>query len=311
MASFICPSSDFRYLSGVKGKLPLLESLEFINVDAEPEPEAVTSFEVAPCLRNFCITGELLCKVARPPLEQLNLFGCSNLASTQIAMAVSALSSFLRLHDFRFVFYLDDGTANRSHNIRLAIPPTSSNISRISIGFLDVLTFKSNEYPRFPLVWSQTQFLSLAERSTFSIYLRSLSLSDIHITEPHLLQCLSTLNALETLEISDHERVRGSGVNFILITDTLLRALTWAPEAGSLVPRLNTLCLRSRLQFSDIVHLDFVFPRLAPGRTSQSPFTSEIVPHLRDSRELDPAVHARLRKLQGQKDLVFRLLTPE
>jgi hypothetical protein len=127
----------------------------------------------------------------------------------------------------------------------------------------------------------------------------------VHITEGQLLCCLPFLPALTTLAICDHERIRGRGVNLELITNTLLVALTKTSNARCLIPRLDTLSLRSPLQFDDSVYLDLVLSRLQPERK----FTSVLgtLPHWTEGREIDNAVVARLREMMVQGDLPLSL----
>ncbi|KAJ7438938.1 hypothetical protein B0H11DRAFT_2103462 [Mycena galericulata] len=332
-AEISCSFAELQYFSHAKGKLPLLETL-YLNIQ-EAGAEPISMFEVAPRLRNLFIAGDPLPHVSRPSSEQLQVIGYTNLASTDIATAVSSMSALSQMNTFHLQFFLDDWTEIRSANIQLAITPTASDIrcllvevegefyrrhcqqaldeivASLTLPHLEELKFRSKEYPRFPLVWTQTPFLSLSTRSAFHDHLHSLSIADVHITEVQLLQCLITLPSLRQLEISDHIRLRGRGVNFVLITDSLLRALTWTPEPGCLVPRLNVLRMRSRLEFNEDVYLQLVRSRLRPGRTaSGNPFTAAIVPHSEGCRPLDPSVHAQLRELRIHKELLFTLSTP-
>jgi hypothetical protein len=324
-----CPGSDFRYLSSVKGNLPILEVLEIVLQGTESE--AVTCFEVAPRLRDFAVTGSLLPDVSTPPLERMAKVRCLNMASTDISNAVPTMARLSMTNSFCLQYYLDDWTANRSETLDLGIAHTSSDVGHLAIEVLGEfyqhhcqqalgaiftgltlpclrgLTFDSEKYPRFPLVWPHTQFLALCRRSAFNTHLQSLCLYHVHITEPQLLQCLSALPALTDLAIADHERIRGRGVNLELVTDTLLCALTRTegnPDAPCLVPHLDTFRMRSRLRFTDSVYLYLVLSRLEPtGRR----FTSEldILPHWTVGREIDGAVVERLQALVVQGHLVM------
>lgn len=326
-ATFRCRLSDLRHLSSIKGNLPILETL--VIVPSNTGSETVTLFKVAPRLRDLAIAGALRPHVSTPPLAQVSKVRCLDLASTDIAAAVSTMSHLSGANNFSLQFYLDDGTSNQPHNLDLAIRHTSSNVGHLAIGLLgeffrnqckqalgsifagltlprlEGLTFDSEKYPCFPLVWPQSQFLALCQRSAFHGHLQSLCLYHVHITEGQLLYCLPFLPALTTLAIADHERIRGRGVNLELITDTLLVALTKTSNARCLIPRLDTLSLRSRLQFDDSVYLDFVLSRLQPERK----FTSAlgILPHWTEGREIDNAVVTRLREMVVQGDLTLSL----
>ncbi|KAJ6546066.1 hypothetical protein DFH09DRAFT_1171907 [Mycena vulgaris] len=327
-----CPVADLAHLSSVKGRLPLLETLEVDALEPELEIAVLDLFELAPRLRNISVAGDLVSKLVKPPLGQLKRLGYTDLASTDIARVVSSMSSLAQGQQFQIQFFLDDWTSNRSHTLQLGIPPTSSDVSRLSVDLvgqfhhkhclqamsailanltlphLETLEFHTREYPRFPVVWSHVDFLSLSARSSFHRNLRSLCLYHVHIAESQLLQSLAMLPALEHLEISDHERIGGRGVNLVLISDTLLRALTCSDTQG-LVPHLNDLRLCSRLQFTDDVYLGMVLSRIESGR--MGPFTAVILLHLRNYRALDPVVVARLHELQAEKSIVFKFMDAE
>ncbi|KAJ7854500.1 hypothetical protein B0H14DRAFT_3449496, partial [Mycena olivaceomarginata] len=212
---------------------------------------------------------------------------------------------------FSLHFYLDDWS--RSAHPDLAIAHTSSDVGRLAIELtgeffkhhcqqalgsifagltlprLKGLTFESENYPRFPLVWPHAQFLALCQRSSFHAHLQSLSLHHVHITEP-----------------AAPPRIRMRGVNLDLISNTLLVALTSTPAAPCLIPQLQTLSLRSRLRFNDRMFLDMVLSRLQPGRRFECGLW--IVPHGTASRRMDDEVVVRLRELVVQGDLTMSLL---
>ncbi|KAJ7451325.1 hypothetical protein FB451DRAFT_1284199 [Mycena latifolia] len=319
VAKFGCPFKDMHHFAGIEGRLPLLEMLE-LNTYGEHDSAPVEFFRGAPRLRKIAFARGLGTNVATPALDQLHLLGYKQLTSRHLAMAVSGMANLSQAHAFQLEFSLDEWRSNRAHVLQLGIPPTSSDISRLSIdvsgGFhrphaeqalagivasltlphLQTLEFRAGESP---LPWPHAQFLDLAERSSFSSHLKVLCLSDVDIDETQLLECLRPLHALERLELADHQRADKA-----LISNTLLRALTWTPDPTQyLAPRLRVLRLRSRLQFSDSVYLDLILSRIAPGRIAHSPFRSEILP-LPRARALDPAVRAQL---QAHKQVVFAL----
>ncbi|KAJ7830337.1 hypothetical protein B0H14DRAFT_3464940 [Mycena olivaceomarginata] len=323
---FRCPASDFQFLAAAKGNLAILENIEVATNASESLP--VTLFEVAPRLRRFAMAQPLGPHVSTPPLDQILNLRCFDLASTDIADTVSAMSDLSGSNSFSLHFYLDDWS--RSAHPDLAIAHTSSDVGRLAIELtgeffkhhcqqalgsifagltlprLKGLTFESENYPRFPLVWPHAQFLALCQRSSFHAHLQSLSLHHVHITEPQLLQCLAVLPALTALSIADHERIRMRGVNLDLISNTLLVALTSTPAAPCLIPQLQTLSLRSRLRFNDRMFLDMVLSRLQPGRRFECGLG--IVPHGTASRRMDDEVVVRLRELVVQGDLTMSLL---
>ncbi|KAF8214221.1 hypothetical protein K438DRAFT_999975 [Mycena galopus ATCC 62051] len=328
-AVFRCPASDFEHLSRAKGNLPTLETLEISTEEPTEVSQPVTVFEMAPRLRDFVMSGTLGTRILTPPLDCLSNVRCLNLASTDIATAVSAMAHLSVANSFTLQFYLDDWTSSRSHAIDLDITHTSSDVANLAIGLLgdffkhhclhalgdifagltltrlEGLTFDSQGYPRFPLVWPQTHFLALCQRSSFHAHLNSLCLYHVHITEAQLLQCLAVLPGLTTLAIADHERVGGRGVNLELISNTLLLALTRTPDGSCLIPRLEALRLRSRLQFNDNVFLALVLSRLEPGRRFES--VLRILPHWTQGRRIDDAVVAQLRARVAEGELTIYL----
>ncbi|KAJ7633627.1 hypothetical protein DFH06DRAFT_1303376 [Mycena polygramma] len=236
-ATFECPFSYLSVFSGIKGNLPMLETLTITpTLDMTP-PTGTDIFEIAPRLRDFAVRNVFLPFVHTAPLAEIQHIRSLNLASEDIAMAVSTMPRLSIANRFTLQFYLDDFTSNRSRTLELGIQPTSSDVGQLKIEIegeffthhchqalgaifaaltlprLEGLDFESEQYPRFPLAWPQPQFLTLAQRSAFYTTLRSLCLFHVHITETQLLQCLAALPALTNLAIADHERIRGGGAN--------------------------------------------------------------------------------------------------
>ncbi|KAJ6455560.1 hypothetical protein C8R47DRAFT_208895 [Mycena vitilis] len=105
-----------------------------------------------------------------------------------------------------------------------------------------------------PIPWPHSPFLSLSQRSSFSTHLQNLYLFYIAISEAEILQVLASLPALKRLSISDHLEIPlENSVEHLLITDTLLGALTCEPtsEAPCLIPDLIFLSCRSMMRFDD------------------------------------------------------------
>ncbi|KAJ7902271.1 hypothetical protein B0H13DRAFT_2335699 [Mycena leptocephala] len=294
-ATFRCRYSDLRHLSSIKGNLPILETL------------------VAPRLRDLAITGALGPHVSTPPLAQVSKVRCLDLASTDIAAAVSTMSHLSGANNFSLQFYLDDGTSNEPHNLDLAIRHTSSNVGHLAIELLgeffrnqckqalgsifagltlprlEGLTFDSEKYPPFRL--SRPPPIAMLVPCAYNGGAASLLPAlPARIDDPRNCRPRAHPRAWSNLE---------------LITDTLLVALTKTSNARCLIPRLDTLSLRSRLQFDDSVYLDLVLSRLQPERK----FTSVlgILPHWTEGREIDNAVVARLREMVVQGDLILSL----
>ncbi|KAJ6566468.1 hypothetical protein B0H19DRAFT_710957 [Mycena capillaripes] len=331
-ATLKCHADHLQHLSNIRGSLPALETLE-IRLQGT-NLETVTLFQEAPRLCDLAVAEDLLPHVSTPPLDQVPKIRCLHLASSDIAMAVAALSRLSRTNTFCMQFYLDDWSQFRSHTITLGLPPTTtSDVGRLCVEILgeffrhhcqqalgalfagltlpclEELRFESEFHSRFPLVWPQPQFLELARRSGFHTTLQTLDLSHVRITELQLLQCVNALPALEDLAVGDHERIRGRGVNLELVSDTLLRTLTTSTntattDTSSLIPRLHTFRARSRLGFTDSLYLDFILSRIEPeGRV----FTSALEILLVAGRKIDDGVVARLRESVARGELVMSL----
>ncbi|KAF7362612.1 3-beta hydroxysteroid dehydrogenase isomerase family [Mycena venus] len=137
-------------------------------------------------------------------------------------------------------------------------------LKALTLPHLKVIDFERDWYKPAPH-WNNIEFLAFASRSSFHTNLTELGIH-IVISDEELLQCLAALPLLTDLGISD---CSGRKQN-ILITDNLLRRLTWSADSneGCLVPKLHYIFLTSLFKFSDDAFLDFVLSRLAPGRTN-------------------------------------------
>ncbi|KAF8178981.1 hypothetical protein K438DRAFT_1843331 [Mycena galopus ATCC 62051] len=105
-------------------------------------------------------------------------------------------------------------------------------------------------------IWSQHNFLALADRSQFENHLTSLEIQAI-ITDEELLCCLGVLPALRDLVISESALPNAHAI----ITDDFLQGLVFKCSTTSLVPELDSLYLYSRLRFTDDVYLEMVASR--------------------------------------------------
>ncbi|KAJ6468498.1 hypothetical protein C8R47DRAFT_804814 [Mycena vitilis] len=334
-ATFECPLSYLCVFAGIRGRLPMLETLTITPTLGMTPPAGTDIFEIAPRLRDFAVQGSFLPFVHTAPLAAIRHIRSLTLASEDIAMAVSTLPRLSTANRFTLQFYLDDFTSNRSHKLDLSIEPTASDVGQLKIELvgeffthhchqalgaiftaltlprLEGVDFESEQYPRFPFAWPQGPFLALAQRSAFHTTLHSLCLFHVRITEAQLLQCLAALPALTKLAIADHERIHGDGanvgrgVNLELVSDTLLIALTKASDTPCLVPELDTFSVRSRLRFTDSVLQDFLLSRIEPGRG----FTAklDILPHWTDGRRIDTAVVTKLYELVARGELTITL----
>ncbi|KAJ7751741.1 hypothetical protein DFH07DRAFT_1032183 [Mycena maculata] len=160
-------------------------------------------------------------------------------------------------------------------------PPTTSQplqklFAGLTLPSLTHLKIGASEHPSLVLPWPHSLFISLSRRSSFHHHLKSLCLYPVAIPEAELLECLATLPELERLSISDHPSTLGN----LLITDTLLEALTWTPSC--LFPKLSFLDLGSMLKFDDNIYLKFLL-----SRVDGAPFGANLSPLRGYERELD------------------------
>ncbi|KAJ7792844.1 hypothetical protein B0H14DRAFT_3561997, partial [Mycena olivaceomarginata] len=322
-------------ISAIKGGFPSLESLSVNTWGARPTALAtIDLFTTAPRLRNFEIAGNLLGVISHPPLDQLRAFKCQDFMPTDFINCLSRMSHCPRTTSFCLRINFDNWPEVHSGVLSLLqkAPPTVSEIGCFSIEMLDTYPeshqvigeiFATLTLPQLhelaltaaipwtiPLVWPRVEFLALSARSSFPTHLHVLELRNVVLTEPELIECLSTLPCLEQLAIADHTAGK-SDVSSVssdedpvetLITDTLLAALTHPRLSNSapLVPRLSTFKCHSRLQFDDNVLLAFLLSRLQTGS-----FRCEMYFLLGYSRELDPRVIAQIDEQRIQKKLIF------
>ncbi|KAJ7137380.1 hypothetical protein C8R43DRAFT_1020086 [Mycena crocata] len=327
-ATFSCPLPQLQRLVGAS--LPRLETLK-ISRTPVLVPGAEILFAAAPRLKNLLIAGSVPPRVFRRGFGRPSTLAYEAVSSAvAIVNVISSMPRMLQIQKFRFQFRLDAwiGSPNK---VVLAIPPTSSDISELEIELMErfhqrhcqqalaaifrsltlphlhTFALHSCKYRRYPLLWSQRRFMAFATRSSFHLHLRMFSVSDLGLAEPQLLECLTFLAALEHLEISDHAIFDGRGADIVLITDSLLRALTERNDASddtdartrigfALAPRLTRLRIRSRLQFSDAAYLAFVCAR--------RPFTSQISVMPEAERDWRP-LHTQLRAQEGVVSIVW------
>ncbi|KAJ6580091.1 hypothetical protein DFH09DRAFT_1360691 [Mycena vulgaris] len=317
-ARFWSASYKRQHFAGVKGRVPLLETLELNSYATGSED--VDCFEVAPNLRSLTVSGSLLSRMATPPLAQLRFLACTTVRSDDIASCMSRLSELSPTTHLHLELILDN---------RYNIPPTSSHALELSIGaiglydvhqvLLEIFTsltlphlrdlrltksmVPSPAVPAAPglLHWAHGPFLSLAERSSFHNHLLSLDLSSVDITPGALVECLSNLPSLQQLAISEDPYPYGRKET---ITDAVLENLTLAAGSPCLVPRLRIVKFHTLLQFDDNIFQNFLASRVQAG----NPFQCDIrAPgHYRD---LDPAIITQIDELCVKKGLIFSFET--
>ncbi|KAJ7901403.1 hypothetical protein B0H13DRAFT_2663988 [Mycena leptocephala] len=323
--SFYCRWSDLQNLRSVKGRLPLLETLEVEVYDSSVD--MVHPFEIAPRLKNFVVGGAFPPTVTAVHLDKLHTFGCLGQDPMRVPTALSFMSRMPHGIEFRLELFLSNWTDDNITGID--VPPTVSNILSFSMNIRDYfepehclralsdilgcltlphirdLKFRSEESPFSLLYWSHSAFMGLATRSSFQTHLHTLALCDVVVTQAELVEALGVLPLLQHLEISDHEIIRGHGANQLLITDYLLSALTLkAPHTQRLAPLLQSHLCQSLLQFDDQVYLDFLLSRRRQAPSDSAPFVSRMYWQPAHRRAFDAGVVARIRELCIRKELV-------
>ncbi|KAJ7177212.1 hypothetical protein C8R43DRAFT_506415 [Mycena crocata] len=323
--TFFLPSSELHRLSGVRGRLPMLEFLE-VGTDDEECPVSLDIFDDAPKLTSFSVDGPLLGKITTPPPSQLRTFACLADRWSQVAVSMSSMSALPQGATYSLQLDISAWHDAPNHILALNIPQTMSDISTFSLELyynsssptmaqasaqifasltlphLRDLGFKDCREDRLSIIadrlpWPHAEFLSLSIRSSFHTHLETLRLLCVIITEAELVECLGALPYLRRLEIADHEPGNGR----LLLTDNLFRQLTKTPESPGLVPQLRSLNCVSALRFSDSVYLAFLVSRMEEERR----FTSEIWWLPDRYRELDADVVAQIDELCVQKRLTF------
>ncbi|KAJ6517308.1 hypothetical protein C8R47DRAFT_251433 [Mycena vitilis] len=326
-----CRSTQIPDFRDIKGKLPLLETLE-LEVD-EPGPAAVRDlFQTAPRLKTFLIGGRLPPALAALHIPQLQTAGCLSQQPDQVPAAVSFMSTLPSQVEYRLQLFLGHWRRNKVTGIDL--PPTSSNIAALSMetcdhfkrphcvkAFSDIfasltlphlrdLTFRSRDEPYSLISWAHPAFIDFSARSSFHDNLHCLSLLDVIITETELVEVLHVLPSLHHLEISDHSVVASHSVDELLITDTLLSALTLKPDLNppGIAPLLHTLHCRSVLRFDDHRYLDFLLSRRRGPASNATPFVCRIQCLPGHLRALEVGVNTHLREVCARKELVCEFL---
>ncbi|KAJ7761263.1 hypothetical protein DFH07DRAFT_815851 [Mycena maculata] len=307
-----------------KGRFPLLESLELHLVETQmAAPATGDLFHVAPKLKRLVIS-ELLLRLARPHLQQLQTLEYVGVTLPKVTSALSSMAGLSPMTTCRLALQLVWSGSQRRIPY---LTPTLSNVGTLSIEFpqpscapdvtdilanltlpcLEILTFRSCYFT--PLPWPHADFLALSSRSSFYTHLRSLNISDFSIGAVELAECLSALPAVQRLEISDDHR---DGVEPI-IKNSLLSSLTRQPELQTLLPHLRHLVFRrSRLQFDDNLFFNFLISRVSHRQDdSVSVFEVEVFRLRGCRRNLEPGVIARIRELCSQNLLLWTFARAE
>ncbi|KAJ7679488.1 hypothetical protein DFH06DRAFT_1465551 [Mycena polygramma] len=283
--SFDCPISVIDTFSSVKGQLPRLERLQ-IDLASSPSSPALDILHPLPNLAYLSFPGPFPASdIPKLPLEQLSVLRYTEIAHLEMDQVLYSLSRLQKAAEFRMELIL---WAALPEQLRVECPHITADLSVFSIEFLDhfehdhsqsmlgsifanltlpllyVLELEAQEYPRNPIAWPHSEFLSICRRSSFDMHLRRLEIYDVVLTEVQLLECLSALPVLERLAISDHQPTAGGfGGDQLLITDALLAKLVRIAHGPSLVPRLFSLGFQTVMNFDDHALLSLVVSRLA------------------------------------------------
>ncbi|KAJ6476537.1 hypothetical protein C8R47DRAFT_661109 [Mycena vitilis] len=283
--SFECPISVIDTFSSIKGHLPRLEHLQ-IDLASSPSSPALDVLHPLPSLAYLSFPGPFPASdIPKLPLEQLSVLRYTEIAHLEMNQVLYSLSRLREAAEFRMELIL---WAALPEQLRVEYPHITADVSVFSIEFLDhfehdhsqlmlgsifanltlpllhVLELEAQEYPRYPIAWPHSDFLSICRRSSFDMHLRRLEIYDVVLTEVQLLECLSALPVLERLAISDHQPTAGGfDGDQLLITDALLSKLVRTPDGTSLVPRLFSLGFQTVMRFDDHALLALVVSRLA------------------------------------------------
>ncbi|KAJ6592854.1 hypothetical protein B0H19DRAFT_1245668 [Mycena capillaripes] len=307
-------------LTGVKGNLPLLETLHIVD-SVGPREIDIDIFEVAPRLTNVTFCGEIS-RIPILPWNQLKSFDYRVIDGVLSDLFGSLFLICRMSADTKFALHLHIvDTASTS------LPPIVSNVSILSMSLIvDAATqsnvageiFKALTLPRlkrlefhrnwyaFKLapLWDTTQFLAFASRSSLHVNLTELEIH-ILITDDELLASLPVLPLLQKLIISDC----GGTTENILITDNLLRRLTWTADNTCLIPRLHFFFITSLFKFTDDALWNLLASRIVPGRSygpPYEPFQLQIWSFSGSVRELSAEVLARITHLTERRELSFK-----
>ncbi|KAJ7138101.1 hypothetical protein C8R44DRAFT_975973 [Mycena epipterygia] len=280
----------------VKGRLGALERLSLkLSKDLRAEDKSKISdmsvFESAPRLTHVHFASENTRLFPQLPWKQLRSFTLKDPTKTEEGTDIPRGLVFMQnlSHPEAAFEFLDFGVLPGA--LLLGLLPLTSGISSLllevwshfpaataqALGeFMDCLTLPHLHELRFvhssfsdTILLLVSQFESFSLRSSFADTLRFLEITHVAITAEDLVRALSTLESLQRLVISDHQRPSWTlASDYILISDALLLRLTSTPDSSdsTLVPKLNHIACTSLFQFTAGIYVDFVTSRIAPDR---------------------------------------------
>ncbi|KAJ7137576.1 hypothetical protein C8R43DRAFT_1109862 [Mycena crocata] len=309
---------SFEFLAAARGHLPILQRLDISGVTDETFLGfRFDAFELAPKLTKF---GLRFWSSDLPvlPWGQLTKIrydneGSPNLSNGFELMRSLQTASVYHLHAnvscISLPVTLLPVASNIAGPLTIEITPSAdpAEAQGVLTAILDALTLSSLRHILLfskpgapPLLWAQTpDFMAFASRSSLHASLTVLEIKVV-ILDGEFLQCLSVLPSLETLSIHDCEDIDGGHA---VITDNLLRRLTWVPDEDNLIPRLNYLKIFSLLRFQDDLFWEFIVSRILPGRCTYGPFETDIFWLLGSDRQFSSEFTNRLVSLKKKGDL--------
>ncbi|KAJ7767776.1 hypothetical protein B0H16DRAFT_1520716 [Mycena metata] len=306
------------FLSRAKGALPELETL-VIGVSV---PDDFDVFETAPKLSEVEFVHAPH-EIARIPWEQLQSVAYGEAESYLLDTAFASISRCpIGSEVVMDSVWFDEDPPDDLASVEAKISTLAFSLvvsdskdpgpSRRALGaVMAALTFPNLQGITLTggldtLFWTQAHFHAFASRSSCGSTLLRLELHNMVLTEQELVDTLSELPALRCLFVQDvgHSSHFDGGMPLraphILITDGLLRRLTWTADSSCLVPKLTELQFVSFMSFSDSVFLEFTLSRAVPGRGEDSSLFSLEVSAFPNSRSFYPAVAQRLLQLDGR-----------
>ncbi|KAJ7648101.1 hypothetical protein FB45DRAFT_1020310 [Roridomyces roridus] len=281
------------------GNLPLLETLHIVD-EKDGDGSAVT-FGPAPRLKCFKFHGNAS-NYPKLPWHQLEIVTIR--AAPTIPVHVSSAISLI--NHMPPACELELELLELSVELPITIPSAVSDMAALSLllsgktqdydtrgilaAIFDALTLRNLQFLEFHRVWygsgtalwPSDAFSAFAQRSSLGDCLIELQIY-VRITDAQLVECLALLPSLEALIISD---CTGEPEN-VLITDTLLRALTLKgdsesdtedttsrllPAVQQLIPALHFFRMSSLFRFTEDVYWEMLESRLESGRMDDVPF---------------------------------------
>ncbi|KAJ7470931.1 hypothetical protein FB451DRAFT_1176130 [Mycena latifolia] len=318
---FLDPPPPFSVLSHARGNLPLLESLR-IHGNWTDECDI---FEIAPRLEAIAIiaSGAAIAGPLKLPWAQLRTLDLS-VPGADVPAALSLMGRCLRLtkftlqnlsipHEYDFTLIDPPEIDSDVQSLRICIttdtqhPPETYGkllgklLAKLTLRSVRALNFESDGI--WPVPWPGSDYTPFSRRSSCRDNVRALTLLGVQVSSSDLLQCLSDLPLLEALTVAD------PGVDVflgdeteVIVTDSLLRRLTWTDDSSCLIPYLQEFHCKSYLRFNDSIYTKFITSRLQSGRSSQGPFENSLAYYAKDWR---PVLGQTLTELMGKKELVF------